>query len=82
MQKLIELYRGWAGKDPAQVDRLPGAGSNREYYRMSDAEGHSVIGVVGTSRDENHAFVYLCRHFTQRKLPVPAAIALSHDELR
>lgn len=82
MQKLIELYRGWAGKDPAQVDRLPGAGSNREYYRMSDAEGHSVIGVVGTSRDENHAFVYLCRHFTQRKLPVPAVIAVSDDELR
>jgi aminoglycoside/choline kinase family phosphotransferase len=52
------------------------------YYRLTDAAGQSVIGVIGTSRDENHAFVYLCRHFTKRQLPVPHLLAVSQDELR
>ena len=49
---------------------------------MTDDEGHSVIGCIGTSRDENHAFVYLARHFTMRRLPVPEVLAVSDDELR
>ena len=40
------------------------------------------MGVIGTSRDENHAFVYLCRHFSKRQLPVPKLLAVSDDELR
>ena len=82
MKQLEALYAQWKGEAPRQVEQLPGAGSNRLYYRMTDAEGNSVIGVVGTSRDENHAFVYLTRHFTQRQLPVPAILAVSSDELR
>ena len=65
-----------------QTERLAGAGSNREYYRMTDGEGQSVIGCIGTSRDENHAFVCLTRHFTRRQLPVPQILAVSNDELR
>jgi aminoglycoside/choline kinase family phosphotransferase len=49
---------------------------------MTDDEGRSVIGCIGTSRDENHAFVYLARHFTKRQLPVPRVLAVSSDELR
>lgn len=56
------------------------AGSNRRYCRLFDAEGNTVVGVKGTSRDENHAFVYLCRHFTEKKLPVPKILAVSDDE--
>ncbi len=40
------------------------------------------IWVVGTSRDENHAFIYLTNHFAKRRLPVPAVLAVSDDELR
>lgn len=65
-----------------QTERLAGAGSNREYYRMTDGEGQSVIGCIGTSRDENHAFVCLTKHFTRRQLPVPQILAVSNDELR
>ena len=65
-----------------QTERLAGAGSNREYYRMTDGDGQSVIGCIGTSRDENHAFVCLTRHFTRRQLPVPQILAVSNDELR
>ena len=82
MQKLIELYKQWSGAEPQQVVKLPGAGSNREYYRMMSAQGQSVVGCIGTSRDENHAFVYLAQHFSKRKLPVPQVLAVSQDELR
>ncbi len=82
MQQLLELYRKWRGADPATTEQLPGAGSNRNYFRLTDEQGKSVIGVIGTSRDENHAFVYLARHFNKRKLPVPAVLAVSSDELR
>ncbi len=82
MQQLLTLYKEWCGQQPAQVDKLPGAGSNREYYRMTALDGTTVVGCIGTSRDENHAFVYLCRHFTQCRLPVPKLLAVSDDELR
>ena len=82
MEKLLALYRQWRGQQPATTEQLPGAGSNRVYYRMTDDDGQSVVGCVGTSRDENHAFIYLARHFTKRKLPVPQVLAVSDDELR
>lgn len=82
MQKLLELYKQWAGAEPARVEKLPVAGSNRDYYRLAATDGSTVVGVVGTSRDENHAFIYLTNHFAKRRLPVPAVLAVSDDELR
>jgi len=82
MEKLLQLYKQWKGAQPLITEKLPGAGSNREYYRLVDDEGHSVIGSIGTSRDENHAFVYLARHFKRRQLPVPEVLAVDDDELR
>ena len=82
MQKLLELYKKWSGAEPQQTEKLAGAGSNREYYRLTAADGTSVVGCVGTSRDENHAFVYLAKHFAKRQLPVPQVLAVSDDELR
>lgn len=82
MDKLIELYTEWAGAEPAGVEKLPVQGSNRAYYRLMDADGMSVVGCVGTSRDENHAFIYLARHFAKRRIPVPKLLAVSGDELR
>ena len=81
MQQLSELYRQWKGAEPQQIQPLPGAGSNRQYYRLYSSDGESVIGCIGTSRDENHAFVYLCRHFSHCNLPVPQILAVSDDEL-
>ncbi|MBP3849372.1 MAG: phosphotransferase [Prevotella sp.] len=82
MQKLIALYKQWSGAEPQNVEKLPVAGSNREYYRLTDSQGKSVVGCIGTSRDENHAFVYLCKHFSKCQLPVPEMLAVSDDELR
>lgn len=82
MEHLTLLYKKWAGAEPVSVMALPGAGSNRCYYRFTGPDGRTAIGVVGTSRDENHAFIYLTRHFTLRKLPVPQILAVADDGLR
>ncbi|MCR4918395.1 MAG: phosphotransferase [Prevotella sp.] len=76
-----QLYRSWSGHEPASIEKLPGAGSNRQYWRLTDAAGSSVIACLGTSREENHAFVYLSRHFRQRQLPMPRLLAVSDDEM-
>ena len=82
MEQLQELYRQWSGAPAARVEKLPGAGSNRSYYRLAAADGTTVIGCVGTSREENHAFVTLARHFASKGLPVPQVLAVSADEVR
>lgn len=81
MNRLKDLYIHLKGAEPASIEKLPGAGSNREYYRMTDGDGHSVIGVIGTSQEENHAFVYLAQHFRKQQLPVPELYAVSDDEM-
>ena len=82
MHLLKELYKEWKGHESAKVEQLAGAGSNRIYYRMYDEDGSSVIGVVGTSRDENHAFITMSSHFNKRQLPVPEVLAIGSDGLR
>lgn len=82
MLLLRQLYQQWKGEEPASVTRIAGAGSNRQYFRLADSAGKTVVGVVGTSKDENHAFIYLTRHFTHRQLPVPHILAVSDDEMR
>ena len=82
MRKLIDLYKNWRHEEPQNVEQLSGSGSNREYYRMTAADGSTVVGCIGTSRDENHAFVYLAKHFAKCQLPVPQILAVSDDQLR
>ncbi len=57
-------------------------GSNRSYYRITARGQKPVIGVIGTSREENHAFIYLANHFHLRQLPVPEVLAATDDEMR
>ncbi|WP_298642392.1 RNase adapter RapZ [uncultured Prevotella sp.] len=82
MEKLMRLYTSFVEAEPADVEKIAGAGSNREYYRFTDGKGKTIIGVIGTSRDENHAFIYLAKHFAGLKLPVPNVLAVADDELR
>lgn len=81
MQRLKELYIKYKGEVPARIEKLPGAGSNREYFRMEGTDGKSLIGVIGTSKEENHAFIYLAKHFELRQLPVPKVLAVYYDEM-
>ena len=81
METLSELYQLWRGNSPANVVKLAGEGSNRAYYRLSGSDDSTVIGVVGTSRDENHAFISIARHLASKGLNVPTILAVSDDEM-
>ena len=70
------------GAPPKTVETITGSGSNRQYVRFTSAAGKSVIGVIGTSLDENHAFCYLADHFSKQDLPVPRVLVVSSDGLR
>lgn len=82
MEILRALYRQTFGSEAKRTERICGSGSNRAYYRLSDGDKHSAIGVVGTFVEENHAFIHITRHFTERQLPVPQILAVSDDGLR
>lgn len=81
MDELRQLFFSHYGEYPIGMTMLTGAGSNRQYCRLKHANGFSVVGVKGTSLEENHAFIYLAGHFTKRQLPVPSVIAVSEDKM-
>ncbi|MCM1067634.1 MAG: phosphotransferase [Muribaculaceae bacterium] len=77
---ISRLYADLKGFAPARVVELPSSGSNRRYFRLSDLDGNnSMIGVLGTSVEENNAFIYMARHFAGRGIPVPEVLAVSDD---
>ena len=65
----------------SNLQPISGSGSNRRYSREVKADGTSVIRVDGTSREENHAFIVMARHFRQLGLPVPEVLDVSRDEM-
>lgn len=75
---LAQLYQSYTGEAPTSIEPLPGAGSNRKYFRLKGKE--SLIGVYGTSTEENRAFIYMARHFSQKGLPVPRILAEAPDQ--
>lgn len=77
-KEIKELYKETFGDLPHSVVRLTGDGSNRVYYRLS-ADNVSVIGAVGTSLEENRAFIALSRAFRESGVAAPGVIAVSAD---
>ena len=81
MKQLLSLYKEWRGQDPLKIESLQKAGSNRQYARITGEDGTSVIGVMGTSTDEDDCFIYLANHFTSKGLAMPHILAVSDDHL-
>jgi hypothetical protein len=79
MEKLKDLYIRTFGEEPVAVVRLTGDGSNRVYYRMTGVS--DAIAAVGTSVEENRAFIALSRAMQACDVAVPAVLAVSDDEL-
>jgi RNase adapter protein RapZ len=84
MQEMIntvsQLYKSWAGKEPAQVDVLPQSGSDRRYFRLHNEKGKTFIGTHGLNVPENEAFIYFADHFRRKNLSVPEILAVSYDK--
>ncbi|MDE6161593.1 MAG: phosphotransferase [Muribaculaceae bacterium] len=76
---LSELYRKTTGSEPTAIEGLASSGSNRRYYRLRGER--NLVGVLGTCKEENIAFIELAGHFGERGLPVPEVVAVSDDEM-
>lgn len=76
---LKDLYKKVAGCEPESITEMPSSGSNRRYFRLSGER--TLIGVVGTCREENEAFIYMDRHFRNKGIPVPEVYAFSDDKM-
>ena len=77
-QILRPLFESYTGKKLTEILELPASGSNRRYFRLKSGE-YSLIGAVGTNKQENHSFIYLANHFKEKGLRVPTVLAVSED---
>ena len=79
LEELKSLFKAYFGQDAAKVEKLAAAGSDRAYYRLSSADGRSVVGARGTVPEENKAFIAISAHFASKGLNVPRVLAVSED---
>jgi len=80
MEELKKLYAETFGEGPDEVQPFPASGSDRHYYRLCGKDA-SVVGVVGTSVEENRAFFTISEQLLSKGVSVPAVIAVSSDFL-
>ena len=62
---LKQLFESYSGQQLAERIELPTSGSHRRYFRLKGGN-ISIIGVLGTSLEENKAFVALSKHFKEK----------------
>ena len=77
-EDLQNLYQTYLGEVPEEIVELPSSGSNRRYFRLTGTQ--KLIGVYGTSKEENEAFLYMAAHFRKKGLPVPEVYICSEDK--
>ena len=77
-EELKKLYCTYTGHEPGTIEELPSSGSNRRYFRLTGTP--TLIGVSGTSLEENQAFLYMADHFRKKGLPVPQVVAKSDND--
>lgn len=76
---LEQLYKRLFGVSPDRIEPINKAGSNRQYFRLFGPE--TVVGVIGTSIEENRAFIYFANQFFSKGLPMPKVLNVSDDEM-
>ena len=73
---LESLFEQYTGSAPVTSVALTGSASHRRYYRLTGADGRTLIGVEGTDADENRAFLTIDRHFSAKGIHVPKVVAV------
>ena len=73
---LESLFEQYTGSAPASMVPLTGSASHRRYYRLTGADGRTLIGLEGTDADENRAFLTIDRHFADKGINVPKVVAV------
>ncbi len=80
MNELETLFQQHTGEKLLLKEELSASGSNRRYFRL-ESKKTSIIGVEGTSVEENYAFIQMAKHFHSKGLPVPMFLGQTLDGL-
>ncbi len=78
---LSELFKSYFRQKPTGIEKLPLAGSDRIYYRLTDGR-HTAIGTTNHDKKENEVFIKLSRHFKTKGVNVPEIFGVSDDGLQ
>ena len=78
MNELETLFLQQTHEKLLSKEELSASGSNRRYFRL-ESKKTSLIGVEGTSVEENKAFIEMSIHFHKQGLPVPYFLAQTED---
>jgi aminoglycoside/choline kinase family phosphotransferase len=70
LELMSDLFYRWCGEGVHSINKMPGSGSSREYYRIAGT-GSVAVGAFNPDREENEAFIEFSRHFRSRGLAVP-----------
>jgi len=78
MESLEEAFQRRFGVPPEGKVELGASGSNRRYFRLSGG-GRTAIGVTGSDKQENAAFIGMARHFRGKGIHVPEVYDMTDD---
>lgn len=74
------LHKSLKGSEPDSITPLPQSGSDRVYFRIG-FNGETVLGAFNPLVKENEAYISFTEHFQQFRIPVPAILKVSEDNL-
>jgi len=80
IERLISLFEKKFRLSPESISPLPGAGSNRSYFRLRTGDV-AAIGCVGTSVAENVRFLAYDSFFRERMTAMPEIYAVSDNSM-
>lgn len=78
MDRLKKLFERHTGLKLGEIQELKSSGSNRRYFRLKSGST-SIIGAIGTSLEENNAFISIAERFKANGINVPEVYAVSED---
>jgi len=78
MKQIETLFEQFTHEKLLSTKELTASGSPRRYFRLA-GEKTTLIGVAGTSIEENKAFIAMSKHFHSLGLAVPQVLAETAD---
>lgn len=75
-QAIAELFFQYSGKAISHFDKLPQAGSERQYYRIHSGD-ETYIATYGSNLKENESFLYFSAHFNKKGLATPKVLCVN-----
>ncbi|MDB5203158.1 MAG: hypothetical protein JWQ27_2567 [Ferruginibacter sp.] len=76
---ISEEFQKFKEEKITSIDKLPQAGSERHYYRIS-AGKKTYIATYGANVPENESFIYFSHHFKTKRLSTPEIFYVSEDK--